>query len=111
MYEPSKSFANFNIAGFEHWDGATVLSSLHPGTSLKLVPEPDNPHDSQAIALYFGETKLGYIPRDYNDMPAQLLFFGHSNVFEALVLTVRPDAAPYKQVYVSLRVKDVRNAH
>ena len=40
MYEPSRHVTSFNIAGFQHWDGATVLSELAPGMVLALDPEP-----------------------------------------------------------------------
>lgn len=39
---------------------------------------------------------------------AQLMFFGHRKVFECLVLSVDEKAAPWKQVYVSIRVFDAR---
>ena len=43
MYEPSRHITSFNIAGFQHWDGALVLSELKPGMQLTLVPEPETP--------------------------------------------------------------------
>ncbi len=111
MYEPSKTYETFTIAGFEYWDGASVLTSLRPGMQLKLVPEFDNPHDCKAIALFYHDVKLGFIPRFVNDIPAQLLFYGHEDVFEAIILAVRPEESPYKQVHVGLRIKDIRDTH
>lgn len=35
-YEPSKHLDTFNIAGFQHWDGATVISELKVGQKLEL---------------------------------------------------------------------------
>ncbi|MCZ2460444.1 MAG: HIRAN domain-containing protein [Chitinophagales bacterium] len=48
------------------------------GAEVKLVPkrEPDNKHDKFAIALYFNKTKVGYIPRDKNEVIARLMDAG-----------------------------------
>ncbi|MCC7401684.1 MAG: HIRAN domain-containing protein [Chitinophagaceae bacterium] len=45
---------------------------------VKLEPkrEPDNKHDKFAIALYFNKTKVGYIPRDKNEVIARLMDAG-----------------------------------
>ncbi len=108
MYEPSKAFENFHISGFQYWDGARVLPNLKAGQKLKLKPEFDNPFDSNAIAIYRKDVKLGYVPRAKNELLAQLMFFGHKDVFECVVLGVDKKADPWKQVYVGVRVKDVR---
>ena len=62
MYEPSRQISSFYIAGFQYWDGALVLSELKVGERLRLVPEFDNPHDSSAMAIYRGKTKMGLFP-------------------------------------------------
>ena len=108
MYEMSKCVMNFPIAIFQYHDGASVLSKLKPGTKLKLVAEPDNPFDPCAVALYRKNTMLGYVPGDQNAAISQLLHFGHTNVFEAVVISVNPKEKPYRQVYVSIRIRDVR---
>lgn len=51
-YEPSRHLISFHVAGFQHWDGATVLSKLSPGCQLDLVPEFDNPPTTQRPSLY-----------------------------------------------------------
>lgn len=63
MCEPSRLILSFFIAGFQYYDGALVLSRLKSGESgLALVPEPDNPHDPDAVAIYFGSHKMGFVP-------------------------------------------------
>lgn len=108
MPERSKSFVDFHIAGFKHWDGIFMLSSLKVGQKLELRAEFDNPMDPDAVAIYLEGAKLGYIPREYNSVIAQLMYFGHKDVFEAFVLGVDPEAEPWKQVRVGVRVRDVR---
>ena len=46
--------------------------------------EFDNPMDPNAVAIYLERTKLGLHPREYNSVIAQLMYFGHEDVFEAL---------------------------
>ena len=76
-FEPSREFLSCNVAGFGHWDGVLIFDKLEPGTHLKLEAEPDNPYDARAIALYYKDTKIGFIPRDMNLELSPLLFFGH----------------------------------
>ena len=110
MYEPSRHVTSFCIAGFKYWDGALVLDQLKPGMALDLVAEPDNPHDSNALAIYRGSVKLGFVPRSENELPALLAFYGHADILELCVQQVNPSAATYEQVYVGLYVKDARTA-
>ena len=60
MYEPSRVLLSFHIAGFQYTDGALVLGDLKAGDKLTLCAERDNPHDPEAVAIYYGKTKLGY---------------------------------------------------
>ena len=92
MYKPSRMMSTFYIAGFQHYDGALVLAKIKPGKKLKMVPEPDNPHDPDAIELRFKKAKLGYVPRAENGLLAAMAHYGHEGVFEARVLQVDSEA-------------------
>lgn len=106
MYTTSKHLADFNIAGVRYWDAALVLSELKPGLSLKLVLESDNPADPNAVALFWNETKLGYVPRACNTLFAQLLRFGHADVLDCRVLRVDPTQETYEQIHVGIYITD-----
>ena len=110
MYEPSRHIATFNIAGFQHWDGAPVIDQLKLGSPLQLVAAPDNPHDSEAVAIRWQGTKLGYVPSGKNHLPSLLLHYGHTGVLECRVLKVDPSESPWKQVMVGLYLTDARDA-
>lgn len=62
MSSSSRYVADFNVAGMRYWDGAKVISKLKPGKRLRLVAEPHNPADPNAVAIYRKDVKLGYIP-------------------------------------------------
>ena len=109
MYELSREFLSFHVAGFSHWYGFEVMHKLQPGAKLRLVPEPDNPYDPSAIALYKGKTKIGFVPRDRNTALAQQLFFGPGKAFECRVTHVVPDAHPERMVFARVMVQDARS--
>ncbi len=98
MSSSSRYVADFNVAGMRYWDGAKVISKLKPGKRLRLVAEPHNPADPNAVAIYRKDVKLGYIPRDQNDLAAQLLRFGHDDVLECRILKVDKKAETWNQV-------------
>ncbi len=62
-----------NVAGFRYYRGEKVWPRIHPGDTITLRREPHNPHDRKAIALYWHDEKLGYIPRADNSVIANLL--------------------------------------
>ncbi|MDR3245998.1 MAG: HIRAN domain-containing protein, partial [Prevotellaceae bacterium] len=61
-----RHFANFHIAGFTYYDGVDVFYELRIGTKLILKAEPTNQFDAYAVAIYYNDTKLGYVPREKN---------------------------------------------
>lgn len=107
-YEPSRRIASFHVRGLQYWDGAFVLADMKPGSKLTLHPEPDNPYDSQAIAFYFKDAKIGYYPREENELAATMFYYGHGDALEAHVLQVDPGASPWGQVLVAISVVDAR---
>jgi hypothetical protein len=62
-----------NVAGFRYYGGDRVWTRINQGDSVTLRREPGNPHDGRAVALYWQEEKLGYLPRKDNTVIAGLL--------------------------------------
>lgn len=51
------------IAGMNHRPGSKEhLASMVDGEHLRLEREPKNPHDRNAVAVWDGQTQLGYVP-------------------------------------------------
>ena len=107
--EKRSHFLHTNIAGFMYWDGYEVFDRLRAGTKLALVRECDNRHDSDAVAIYYKNCKLGYIPGCENEVFAKFLDMGHTDIFEAVVCRVCPDAHPEKQIFVNIYIKRNNN--
>jgi hypothetical protein len=61
------------LAGFRHHAAPDSWPALRPGSPLTLSAEADNPHDPQAVAIYWRGRKLGYLPRAENLVAARLL--------------------------------------
>ncbi len=49
---------------------------LESGQMYRMVREPENKYDANAIAIYFEEEKLGYIPAEQNEIMARLMDVG-----------------------------------
>jgi hypothetical protein len=54
------------VAGVSFRPDAVADASLDPGQRLALVPEPENEHDPNAVAVWNAERSLqaGYVPRE-----------------------------------------------
>ena len=61
------------LAGFQYHQGEIIWPQLKIGDALTLQREPQNQRDSHAIAVYWNQSKLGYVPRRENRTLAQML--------------------------------------
>lgn len=51
---------SFEIAGFRH-EASGIVPEV--GQSLRLCPEPNNVHDENAVQVFLGEQRIGYVNR------------------------------------------------
>lgn len=53
----------FPIVGSKFTElGEYYATLLKPNEPLELIPEPDNAYDKNALAVYYGNIHLGYVP-------------------------------------------------
>jgi HIRAN domain len=54
------------VAGASYRAGALQDDAFAPGRRLALVPEPENPHDANAVAIWDDARRLqaGYVPAE-----------------------------------------------
>ena len=90
----------FSVAGFRYYQGKTVINWLNPGDRLTLKAEPGNPHDSFAVEIFHGRTKLGYVPRSDNKHISRLLQAQAEVICE--VDKGMPDSTPWSVVTVKV---------
>jgi len=108
MFEKSRNLLDCHIAGFTYYDGVEVIEKLTLGTVVTLKPEPENPHDPDAVAIYYDKTKLGYVTRAKNCEVSQLLYFGYGDILEARINSRNLEANPEFQFRVIIKLKDKR---
>ena len=88
------------IAGFQYYRGNSILRLLRVGKELSLVREPRNIHDSDAIAIYFKNEKLGFVPQLENRAIAQMLDRGET--LKPVVSELLAETDAYQPVRVSI---------
>lgn len=90
-----------HIAGFQYHEGMRpgVFSMFGKGDELVLRREPDNPYDPSAIAMVTRTgSKLGYLPRRTNGIPAAILDQGVTT--RAEIVEIDALAPPWERVRV-----------
>lgn len=59
------------LAGFQFYGGKILWEEMREGDPLRLIREPDNPHDRHAIRVEWRGETLGYLPRTVNSTLAE----------------------------------------
>ena len=88
------------IAGFQFHRGNAIWPSLCVGEKLSLVREAFNDHDRDAVAVYFQDEKLGFVPRQENKAIAQMLDRGEN--LEARIASLIDDEDPWHRIRISI---------
>ena len=66
-----------HIAGTNYRENISQVEPLlSAGQMFRMIREPDNSYDQWAIAVYSENFKLGYVPRDQNEVVARLMDAG-----------------------------------
>jgi hypothetical protein len=91
---------SYSIVGMSHRPGAyDILKALEVGETVKLVREPDNEYDSNAVAVWVGGTKVGYIPSKQNKALAAFIDqTGEPMIKTAVVDSAEPGGAWAKSI-------------
>ena len=75
------------------------------GTKLQLRREEDNKFAPYAVAIYYKDYKLGFIPRDKNKEISKLCEQGYTGIFEARINRISQDEHPENQIGVIIYIK------
>ncbi|HYG40718.1 MAG TPA: HIRAN domain-containing protein [Cytophagales bacterium] len=76
---------------------------MQTGNMLELVREPANEHDQYAIALHFDKEKIGYIPRESNEILSRLMDAGVAEL-QAEITHMEPQAKAWENVHIAVYV-------
>jgi hypothetical protein len=88
------------ISGLHYYDFPLVRRAIKTGDKLTLKREPDNPHDTYAVEVYFCGRKLGYWPYPNNKALANTMDEG--NRLKAKVLEINQND---REIYEALKVE------
>ena len=108
MYELDRNILNCHLSGFAHYAGPSVFGELKVGTELFIQAEPDNPYDPEAVAVFYGDKKIGFLPKDRNDILCRTLLYSSTNPYEVFINRISPEVNPDRQIGIVVRVKDTR---
>ncbi|MCD9854521.1 HIRAN domain-containing protein [Epilithonimonas sp. JDS] len=106
MNTKKEHLANFQIAGFTYYDGALAFKDLKIGTKLKLKLDADNKYDARAVAIYYKDHKLGYIPKAENRIFYKLFTVGLQRFVKARIQRISKDEHPENQIQVVAHIID-----
>lgn len=67
---PSKTYS---IVGMNFQKAEAIVAALQPGTPVKLIREPTNKYDANAIAVWVDGKHVGYIPSKQNKVLAAFM--------------------------------------
>lgn len=96
------------VAGFRYYQGPQVIQRITEHDDLDLVREYDNPHDPDAVAIYWQGHKLGYLPMFENKALANLI--DHGMLLAAYVAYTAPELPPSEQCFVAVELLVPGNA-
>ena len=99
-------YASFPVAGFQYYQGCEVFEQLKVGIELELVRDDENPYDPEAVAIFYGNTHIGYVPRACNHDICMLLDMGAGKLFEVRICRVDPEQHPERQIEVNVYLKN-----
>ena len=91
------------LAGYQYHRAAGVWPFLRVGEILSLHREPSNPHDANAIAVWFKNEHLGYVPRRENKTLAQMMDRGER--LEAQIVRLLEDDNPWRRIRFRIVLK------
>lgn len=101
LYSPASSASEIVlshplIAGFHYYDGYKTEKFLCINSPLVLKRQPGNAYDKNAVEVFFGTAKLGYLPRRENKIIARMLDQGVE--VKARIVQVAPEKDAYERI-------------
>lgn len=91
----------FFVRGFQYYHGPKIIHLINKYKLAELHREPDNKYDPDAIAVYFDEFKIGYVPREHNLILAKILDAGLIDI-QAEIRHIEPKAQTWEQVNMAI---------
>ena len=88
------------ISGYQYHKGVQMEHLFGPDTIFSLKHEPENPFDDDAVALYYNNARIGFIPPNDNVDIARRIQKGEP--LKARLARFEPESEPWERVYVEV---------
>ena len=85
LTEGTSLFKETIVAGTQYIEDQHIFYKFEENDFLTMKAEPDNKYDENSVALYYGNDKVGYVPRKDNKSIAALLRKGWDRLFVVYV--------------------------
>lgn len=101
-------FCDFWVVGLEHHDGMKLWDQLSRGAVLDLVPDPDNPHDPNAVEVRLGGHMVGYVQKMEAKRVSPILQLGVQ--YKCKVVSREASDNKYEQILASFYLFAVKES-
>ena len=91
----------FFVAGFRHYKGMELLGLMQTNDLLELRREPENEYDNCAVALYWQQEKIGYVPANLNELLSRLMDAGALPLL-GMITHLNKEVKPWENVAVAI---------
>lgn len=89
------------VAGFRFYKSMELLQHMQQNDIVELKRIPENEHDAFAIALYWQQEMIGYLPAETNEVLARLMDAKALSLI-GLITHLNHDAKPWENVAVAV---------
>ncbi|MBX7204226.1 MAG: HIRAN domain-containing protein [Bacteroidia bacterium] len=89
------------VAGFRHYKGMELLEKMEVNDFIELRREPENEYDDFAVALYWQQEKIGFLPADFNETIARLIDAAALPLL-AVITHLNREVKPWENVVVAV---------
>lgn len=97
------------VRGFSYYEGPNIINDINKSGTLEMVREPENEFDKRAIALYFNQQKIGYLPRESNKT-LSILMDTDLLEFHAEITHIEADASDWEKIRIAVyALKEIKN--
>lgn len=103
--ETRRHYDNFHVAGFVYWEAPLVFGEMRVGDIVTFEREEDNKFDAYAMAIYFNDYKIGFVPRGNNHELSKFFETGHGDIFEARINSIDPTAYSENRIGITVYLK------
>ncbi len=93
------------VAGFQFYDGKLVWDELRKDDVLRLILDPENQHDEQAVKVMWGDHQLGYVPSSENTAIYQML--SRNQPLTARICELHLSSNPWEQIRTNIYMVQV----